>query len=123
MKGSDNTQEIGGNGPSDALQVSSPPQPTMHLNYIPELSVPLRHGGKPLGTAGACMRHYKRDLGPVTGSDINQVLLTAHCCHPISTLTCGTHRGDTKLVASMTGSPVSDNMSIRRIFTGVGTTL
>lgn len=27
--------------------------------------------------------------------------------------TCGTHFGDTKLVASMTGSPDADNMSIR----------
>lgn len=28
-------------------------------------------------------------------------------------LTCGTHFGDTKLVASMTGSPVADSMSIK----------
>ena len=35
--------------------------------------------------------------------------------------TCGTHFGETKLVASMTESPESDNMSMRRIFTSAGT--
>lgn len=38
-------------------------------------------------------------------------------------LTCGTHLGDTKLVASMTGSPDSDNKLIKLIFASVGTTL
>lgn len=36
-------------------------------------------------------------------------------------LTCGTHLGETKLVASITGSPASESMSISLIFTGVGT--
>lgn len=35
--------------------------------------------------------------------------------------TCGTHFGETKLVASITGSPASESMSIRRIFTSAGT--
>lgn len=38
-------------------------------------------------------------------------------------LTCGTHLGETKLVASMTGSPDSDNMFIKLIFVSVGTTV
>lgn len=38
-------------------------------------------------------------------------------------LTWGTHLGETKLVASMTGSPASESISIRRIFTSVGTTV
>lgn len=36
-------------------------------------------------------------------------------------LTWGTHFGETKLVASITGSPASESMSISLIFTGVGT--
>lgn len=36
-------------------------------------------------------------------------------------LTCGTHFGDTKLVASMTGRPESDNMSMRWTLVSVGT--
>lgn len=35
--------------------------------------------------------------------------------------TCGTHFGETKLVASMTGSPDSDNRSISWILVSVGT--
>lgn len=35
-------------------------------------------------------------------------------------LTWGTHLGDTKLVASITGSPASESMSISLIFIGVG---
>lgn len=38
-------------------------------------------------------------------------------------LTWGTHLGETKLVASITGSPASESMSISLIFTGVGTIL
>lgn len=44
-------------------------------------------------------------------------------CRPPGALTWGTQRGDTKLVASMTGSPVWDSMSISPIFTAVGTML
>ncbi|TNN83115.1 hypothetical protein EYF80_006722 [Liparis tanakae] len=36
-------------------------------------------------------------------------------------LTCGTHFGDTKLVASMTDSPDADSMSIKWILVSVGT--
>lgn len=36
-------------------------------------------------------------------------------------LTCGTHFGDTKLVASMTRRPESDSKSIKWIFVSVGT--
>ena len=95
----------------------------VHLSYVPELSVLLGHGGSLWALQVPARGAARGTCVPITGSDINRVLLAAHCCHPTSTLTCGTHRGDTKLVASMTGSPVSDNMSIRRIFTGVGTTL
>jgi hypothetical protein len=35
--------------------------------------------------------------------------------------TCGTHFGDTKLVASTTGNPEVASLLISSIFTGVGT--
>ena len=35
--------------------------------------------------------------------------------------TCGTHLGDTKLVASIDERPVSDSISINLIFVSVGT--
>lgn len=38
-------------------------------------------------------------------------------------LTCGTHLGETKLVLSITGKPVSDNLFIKSIFVAVGTML
>lgn len=59
---------------------------------------------------------YKSKRGDFPPSCLGQASLEAG-------LTCGTHLGETKLVASMTGSPASDSMSISLIFTGVGTIL
>lgn len=43
------------------------------------------------------------------------------CCAQRRVITCGTHFEETKLVASITGRPVPESMSISWIFTPVGT--
>jgi len=43
------------------------------------------------------------------------------CCAQRRVITCGTHFEETKLVASITGRPVPESMSISWIFTSVGT--
>lgn len=43
------------------------------------------------------------------------------CCAQRRNITCGTHFEETKLVASITGRPVPESMSISWIFTPVGT--
>ena len=43
------------------------------------------------------------------------------CCAQRRVITCGTHFEETKLVASITGRPVPESMSISWMFTPVGT--
>lgn len=48
----------------------------------------------------------------------------ANCMHSLVLVrTCGTHLGETKLVASITLRPVSDSLSISWTLTSVGTTV
>ena len=42
-------------------------------------------------------------------------------CRLVCDITCGTHFGDTNEVASMTGSPVAESLSISSTLTSVGT--
>jgi len=72
------------------------------------------------------IRNYK---SRVRGVDIIIIIIimimVVYACISITVTiilnTCGTHLGDTKLVASIDERPVSDSISINLIFVSVGT--